>query len=336
MLPLANITMVPPSPRLTVRAKSPFATYSPYSNFHLPSSSESSDAGDDDGELPFPAALLRNDFLKPNFEPAAYLSSLFPSEDGTTSAQRHQTLEDLRTELRERSNAISAELLELVNANYTSFLSLGDELRGGDEKVEDVRVALFGFRRSVEDIQNHVRERRIAVDKASHELSDVRSSINIGRKLLELDSRISLLEERLSIARTTGGLNASGRQIDNVTDMDNGIWGVDETDEEDEDETLEGVAGFYVGSSPAKLTALARGLVLATQVVKSLDPHTPFVKTAEERLAKCQGTLLLDLNSAVKESRKASSYDGQSRLLKILAVYRILDSENEAVRALGE
>lgn len=86
----------------------------------IPSSSTSDDG---DAPLPFPTALPRSDFLAADFQPAEYLSSL---------PQRHQTLEDLRAELRERSSAISAELLELVNNNYTAFLSLGDDLRGGD------------------------------------------------------------------------------------------------------------------------------------------------------------------------------------------------------------
>lgn len=89
--------------------------------FNLASSS-SSDSDNDDAPLPFPVALPRADFLAKDFRPAEYLSAL---------PHRHQTLEDLRAELRERSAAISAELLELVNGNYTAFLSLGNELKGG-------------------------------------------------------------------------------------------------------------------------------------------------------------------------------------------------------------
>lgn len=321
-----------PPPILTGRATTLYPAYSPYSNFHLPSSSESSENGDD-GVLPFPAALLRNDFLTPDFEPTTYLSSLFPSEDGTTSEQRHQTLEDLRAELRERSSAISAELLELVNANYTSFLSLGDELRGGDERVEDVRVALFGFRRSIEDIQSRVKERRLAVGDALRELGEVRSSISVGRKLLEVDDRISLLEERLAIASDTG-TNANANSVG----MDAEIWDTDETDDEHMGEDApNGSTKFYVGSSPSKLAILAQDLVLASRVIKSLNPNIAFVKSADERLIKCRETLLLDLNAALKEVRKSSNTGtGQAGLLKLLAVYRILDCEYEAIRVLRE
>src|SRR5690348_6722364 len=85
-------------------------------------STTTSDLDDDDDDdpnspLPFPAALARSDFLAPTFDAAAYLSALHTGGP----ASRHQTLEDLRAELRDRSAAISAELLELVNANYTAF-----------------------------------------------------------------------------------------------------------------------------------------------------------------------------------------------------------------------
>lgn len=320
----------------------------------MPSSS-SSDTGseqDEDGDgkdLPFPTALSRKDFLAPTFDATTYLSSLFPSEDGSSSAQRHQTLEDLRTELRERSSAISAELLELVNANYTRFLSLGDELKGGDERVEDVRVALFGFRRSIEDVQKRVRERRVAVGDGCRELGEVRSSIQYGRRLLELDERVAQLEDRLAIAGT-GSSNAATNNSSNNTKAamaGEEAWDFEDEseEEEDEDQEIDGVDECapgeapltFVASSPVKLAALARDLVLAHRLADAVGHHVPLVKKMDDRLAQCQSTLLLDLSSAVREARKASkTARGQARLLKLLAVYRVLDCEEEIVRVLTE
>ena len=154
---------------------------------------------DDDGApLPFPAALPRSDFLATDFQPAAYLSAL---------PHRHQTLEDLRSDLRDRSTAISSELLELVNSNYTAFLSLGDDLRGGDERVEDVRVALLGFRRAVDDVKGKVTRRKEETTLLNDELRSVRAKIEHGRAMMELSDRLASLEERLalgSLPRKTG------------------------------------------------------------------------------------------------------------------------------------
>ena len=73
---------------------------------------------------------------------------------------RHQTLEDLRSELRDLSSSLNKELLDLVNENYTDFLSLGSTLKGGEEKVEEVRVGLLGFQRDVNGIKAAVTNRK--------------------------------------------------------------------------------------------------------------------------------------------------------------------------------
>ncbi|KAI1802652.1 oligomeric golgi complex component, COG2-domain-containing protein [Daldinia bambusicola] len=270
-------------------------------SFALVSSSSSSD-NEDDAPLPFPTALPRSDFLAPNFDPAEYLSSL---------ANRHQTLEDLRSDLRERSAAISTELLELVNANYTSFLSLGDELKGGEEKVEDVRVALLGFRRAVEEIKGRVKERGTEVTSLNRDLSGVRSEIETGRKMLELDERISVLEGRLAVGST-------GPDSDDS----------DEDDENDEDE-LEGA----VGNSTAKLTQLVNEYTVVDGLANDIGRDTPFVRKAEERLTRCRNTILLDLGTALKEAKKAGPR-GQAKLLKLMGIYSLLDAQLEAVKAL--
>jgi len=71
---------------------------------------------DHDSSLPFPKPLSRSPFLAPDFDPATFLSSL---------SNRHQSLADLRIELRDLSEALNKELLDLVNENYQDFLSLG-------------------------------------------------------------------------------------------------------------------------------------------------------------------------------------------------------------------
>ncbi|KAI1480316.1 oligomeric golgi complex component, COG2-domain-containing protein [Daldinia eschscholtzii] len=270
-------------------------------SFALVSSSESSD-NEDDAPLPFPTALPRSDFLVPDFDPAEYLSSL---------SNRHQTLEDLRSDLRERSAAISTELLELVNANYTSFLSLGDELKGGEDRVEDVRVALLGFRRAVEEIKGRVRERGTEVAGLNRDLSGVRSEIETGRKMLELDERISVLEGRLAV----GSTGPDGDDSDE--------------DGEDNDDELEGA----VGSSTSKLMQLAKEYIVVDELANDIGRDTPFVRKAEERLTRCKNTILLDLGTALKEAKKAGAR-GQAKLLKLMGIYSLLDAQLEAIKAL--
>ncbi|KAF5000225.1 hypothetical protein FDECE_11264 [Fusarium decemcellulare] len=268
-------------------------------------SSSDSSSVDDDAPLPFPEALPRADFLAPDFQPAAYLSAL---------PHRHQTLEDLRSDLRDRSAAISSELLELVNSNYTAFLSLGNELRGGDDKVEDVKVSLLGFRRAVEEVKSRVSARKDETSALNEELGGVRSAIEQGRKMIELSERLTSLEERLALDSMPAGAQQD--------------WTDDESEEED-DEDDDGI----LGSSPTRLLASAQECSRIAKLTESLDPDTPFTIKMEERLTRCRNTLLLDLGNALKEAKKAGAR-GQDRVLKCLAVYRVLDAHGEAIKAL--
>lgn len=275
--------------------------------FNLNSSSSSDDG---DAPLPFPTALPRSDFLAADFQPAEYLSSL---------PQRHQTLEDLRSELRERSTAISAELLELVNNNYTAFLSLGDDLRGGDEKIEDVKVALLGFRRAVEEGRTRVSTRGKDVETLNTELGEVRADIEIGRKMLELDERLADLERRLAIGGT--------KKAEDDTPF--GDSSGDDEDDGSDDENREPL----VGRSPSRLAAFVRDLTMIDQLSEGIGRDLPFVIKAEERALKCRDTVLIDLGNALKEA-KAAGPRGQGRLLKYLGLYRSLGAGQDAVMAL--
>lgn len=275
--------------------------------FSLPSS-DSSDSGADNDQtpLPFPAALPRSDFLAPDFQPAAYLSAL---------PHRHQTLEDLRSDLRERSAAISAELLELVNSNYTAFLTLGTELRGGEEKIGDVKVALLGFRRAVEEVKSKVSARRDESGTLNDELHDVRTEIEQGRKMIEVSERLSYLEERLALDSVAG----SGGKGD--------LYADDDDEEEDDDDSSDS----FLGSSPAKLSTSASECTKIETLLKGLEISHPFTIKLEERLIRCQNTLLLDLGHAVKEARSAGA-KGQDRLMKYLLIYRRLGAQDEAIK----
>ena len=51
-----------------------------------------------------------------------------------------------------------------MNEKYQDFLSLGSSLRGGEDKIEEVRLGLLGFRRDVEGLRDMVEERRKEVE----------------------------------------------------------------------------------------------------------------------------------------------------------------------------
>ncbi|KAL8936735.1 MAG: hypothetical protein Q9216_004776 [Gyalolechia sp. 2 TL-2023] len=267
--------------------------------------SDSSDSGEDN--LPYPEPLPRSAFLTPNFDPATFLSSL---------RNRHQTLEDLRAELRTRSQDISKELLDLVNDNYQDFLSLGSSLRGGDEKVEEVRLGLVSFRREIEGLKSKVDERKKEVEALVAQKKEIRRQMQLGRTLLDVDYRIQELERNLMVTSNEESRGPPGDDVDH--DLS-----------EDEDESDEGLEG---NASTARLDKHVRQFLLARRLMDRIGPDHQFVSNQETRMAKVKNTILLDLGNALKQM------DGQDdeQVTKLLGAYRDLSEPKEALKVLKE
>ncbi|KAI6893826.1 hypothetical protein KC318_g12322 [Hortaea werneckii] len=271
--------------------------------------STTSDISDDDdlSTLPLPQALSRTEFLAPNFNPHSYLTSLNPRS-------RHQTLEDLRTDLRQRSQQLNQELLDLVNSNYESFLDLGQSLRGGEEKVESVRVGGLGFEREIEQVRKQVEERRNELGGLLGERRGVRRDVQVGRALLEVHEGLRELEERLGI------VDVEGEEEDEEDE---------EEDEEDEDEDDE--EGSPEDVRLRRLERHVQLYVLLRRQEERVGKH-PFLEAQQSRFAEVRKTLLLDLAGALRHA-KAQRQDPE-RVLKIVKLYGQMDAEGEAVRIL--
>ncbi|KAF7932536.1 uncharacterized protein EAE98_003835 [Botrytis deweyae] len=272
-------------------------------------------SSDDEDNLPYPEALPRSDFLAPSFDAPTYLSTL---------SDRHQTLEDLRSDLRERSQGLSKELLDLVNTNYEQFLSLGSDLKGGEEKVEDVRVGLLGFKRGVEDVRGKVRERKLEVEGLLDEKKGVTKEIALGRKLLEVDSRLEELEDRLMVA-------SLGRSPNGLEDS----WSEDEDEEEDEDQDDLAIDGVVNGTSTKKLQRFVLDYRNVEHLSITIGLDHPFIAAQQPRLLRLKNTIVLDLNNALKQALSLK-VEGRPRLVRIMGIYRDLGAGDEAVKILRD
>ncbi|RFU35308.1 hypothetical protein B7463_g1065, partial [Scytalidium lignicola] len=284
------------------------------SKFYFGAESESISSNDDEDNLPYPEALPRSDFLKPDFDALAYLSTL---------SDRHQTLEDFRTDLRERSQFLSKELLDLVNTNYEQFLSLGSDLKGGEEKVEDVRVGLLGFKRGVEDVRSKVRERKVEVEGLLKEKKDISKQISLGRNLLEVDARLEELEDKLLVESLPSGANG----------LEDDSWSDSEEDEEEEATRVD--IGLGGGTSITKLQRLATDYRQVEQLTAVIGLDHPFIVAQEPRMMRVRNTILLDLTTALKQT-KALGTKGQGQLIKLMGIYRELDAGGEAIKILND
>jgi len=277
---------------------------------------DSSGSDLEDDNLPYPKPLQRSAFLTPDFEPATFLSTL---------RNRHQTLEDLRAELRSRSQELNKELLDLVNDNYQDFLSLGQSLKGGEEKVEEVRVGMLGFRRDVEGLRNKVMERKGEVGTLLQERTSTRNEIVLGRKLLEVDQRLEGLEARLLVHNVNGPSNGER----SVAEDDTGLELTDSEDESDED-------GVGNSMSTGRLRSHVQQYIYIRRLIEWTGADHPFLRKQEERLSRLRNTLLLDLSTALKQAKQAKGEDEscKARLLKLMNIYREMGEERDALRVL--
>ncbi|KAI4759887.1 hypothetical protein E4T52_05527 [Aureobasidium sp. EXF-3400] len=302
-LPSSTATTATPSPLTSP----PSPKSNPLDRRTTNHSGYSSDSDDDKTPLPFPAALPRSDFLTADFTPEAYLSTLH---------NRHQTLEDLRSDLRHRSSLISTELLDLVNSNYEEFLSLGTRLKGGEEKIEEVRVGVLGFGREVGGVRDLVASRTQEVGSLLDEKKRIRKDILVGRRLLEIEERLEDLEARLMV-EPHNSLSANNPSA-NDEDSD------DEDDEDEEGDTA-------TSTTLSRLRKHAQAYLLLTHLTQKVLEH-PFVTAQQSRLMRVRNTLLLDLRTAVKQAQ-ATRVSGK-QLLDFLVIYRELGETEEGVGAL--
>jgi hypothetical protein len=284
------------------------------SKFFIDSTSESADTtpayvdspsfgSDDEDTLPYPAELARNDFLAPNFDAQTYLSSL---------RNRHQTLEDLRSDLRQRSQLLNRELLDLVNGNYEEFLSLGGDLKGGEEKVEGVRVGLLGFQREVEGIRKAVQDRARETGELLQEKKGLRKEIVLGRALLEVHERLEELEEKLGIK----------------TREDEEDGEDDEDDEEDETSDLE---SSPYASAAKRLRKQSEQYLLIVCQSNKIGPSHPFLVSLQPRVDEVRKTLILDLSASL---RQAKSSNDKNAVLGVSQVFGALDAQSDALKVL--
>ena len=206
-----------------------------------------------------------------------------------------------------------------MNDNYQDFLGLGGSLRGGEEKVEEVRVGLLGFRRDVDTLKEKVEGRRKEVEVLLGRRRAIAKEVRHGRVLLDVDLRLEELEERLMVASSgiTQPKASEDEDIDDFTES-----------EEDGDE--EGASNTIPLS---RLRRRVQQYISVKRMVAKIGPEHPFLVRQEERMLRIRQTLLLDLSTALKHGNAMSDAD-KARVLKVLGIYRDMGESDEALLAL--
>lgn len=230
----------------------------------------------------------------------------------------------MQSELQDLLRSLSKELVDLVNDNYTSFLSLGQKLSGGEERIEEVRVGLLGFQRDITSVRDLVSTRSKEVTTLLEEKKRLRRDTRLARSLLELDERLSGLERRLGLASTDKDNSHDVSQPDKDRAEDIEVlddfkgWSqdwvhddIDLTSEEEDNEDL---------SHPADLPAPTRKsfdqLLLLRQILQTCGLQHPFVLAQKDRVDMIRATVRRDLEAAV---RSQSDVKIKQRIIQLRA-----------------
>lgn len=233
-----------------------------------------------------------------------------------------------------------------MNENYSDFLTLGSSLQGGEERVEEVRVGLLGFRRDVEGLKNNVQERRREVEELLDEKIRIGKQIQLGRGLLEVEGRVSELETRLMV-KTSNHEDGDQRPRSRSEHELNADTNLSEDDGDGSDEDDEDEADFHLGpgvSSISQIKRHAERYIYIQKIVQRLGPQHPFLVRLQDRIITLRQTVLLDLNNALKaaaavQSARTGGFNNQDEgrgLIKILAIYRDMGEAEEALKILRE
>lgn len=215
----------------------------------------------------------------------------------------------------------------MVNENYQDFLSLGSSLRGGEEKVEGVKVGVLSFQRDVKAIRDKVEARRQEVDELLNEKRQLRTMADIGKDLLDYADRVEELEHGLMI-EDKSSLNEDDKPEESDTESD--LYGSEDEDSDDE-ELADGTSAI----SLKRLERHVQKFVYLTSIATRVGENHPFLLAQQSRVVKIKSTVLLDLKTALEQAT-AGGKGGKrdARTMSVLRLYDLMGEDVSAVAAL--
>lgn len=196
--------------------------------------------------------------------------------------------------------------MDLVNDNYTSFLSLGQKLSGGEERIEQVRVNLLGFHRDVTGLRDLVNARSTEVRALLEQKATLRNELQLGRSLLEVDERLTDLEERMNLDSTNTHLavlqSASGEEDDAEAVSGFKGWSedwshIDDPSFSDDDD---GDDNDFTQHLPRGLRRNVNEFQIVQQMSRSCGYQHPFILAQADRMTVIGTTLRKGLDAAIR------------------------------------
>ncbi|KAK7207042.1 oligomeric golgi complex component, COG2-domain-containing protein [Myxozyma melibiosi] len=242
------------------------------------SDSDSHDSDYDANGLPFPKPIQRAAFSAPGaFDPDTFL----------LAQHRYQRLEDLHSQLEDWSKVLKKELVELINRDYADFVGLGKSVSGGTVKVDDIKLAVIGFRREVEGMIIRLDSVIQEIEDLLSQKAEVRQKQNLGRTLLFFAHRLQELELALHVHDSP---SPTQDEIEYSSPID-------------------------------RLRSLCMQFAYIKKLITKLPRDHPFVSAQQSRVSTLRDSLLSEIRKGLKEySQTGGSTDGYGDIFKYVYI----------------
>lgn len=197
--------------------------------------------------------------------------------------------------------ALSKELVDLVNDNYTDFLSLGDKLKGGEDRIEEIRVGLLGFQRDVTGVRNLIQQRSLDIQTLLNEKREVRKQIRNARNLLEIDERLEELESQLKLVITQDTAVSPMIRVNPDERLgDFNDWPEEWLRDDDEAIIFDEQEDIDTPHVPAHVAAGLQKFEAVQVLARKCGEHNPFVQAQRDRVSHIRDALRRDLEIAIR------------------------------------
>ena len=175
-------------------------------------------------------------------------------------------------------------------------------------------------------MRDRVESRRKDAERWLKEKRCLRKEANLGQALLDLADRIEELEQRLMIGETQASQQDHSSELDSQSGEEDS-----DSDESDGGELSNGAAA----SSSVSLKRLERHIqkyVYAASLAERIGEEHPFVGNQQPRMSKIESTLLLDLKTALEQTRQIPDKT-DTKTSTVLRLYNLMGEDNDAVTA---
>ncbi|KAG7098601.1 hypothetical protein E1B28_000525 [Marasmius oreades] len=115
-------------------------------------------------------------------------------------SRSHTSLQDLKAELRDYLSSLKEELVQLINDDYESFISLSTDLKGEDVRLASLQAPLAGLKQEIQISKADLRAIQTTLEEKLRKRAALREEKALLHLLLKISESVLRLETLLLIS----------------------------------------------------------------------------------------------------------------------------------------